>query len=83
MLGKDNRMVPAEWEALGVSPVGGGFFERQGDQISLIQPGGPGGQVFAIHKNWHVLMKWNRSTFFATAVGYLADRIGGKQHRDQ
>ncbi len=78
LLGKDRHMTPAEWEALGVSPVGGGLIHRQGERISLVQPGGPGGQVFAIYENWHVLMKWNRSTFFATAVGYLADQIGGK-----
>ena len=76
LLGKNHRLALAKWEKMGVTPLGGGSFSRLNGKVSLIQPGGPGGRVFAVYKNWHTLMKWNRSIFFATAVGYLADRIG-------
>ena len=78
LLGKNHRMALAEWEQMGVTPFGGGFFPRLGGSVSLIQPAGPGGLVFAVYNNWHTLMKWNQSIFFATAVGYLADRIRGR-----
>ena len=77
LLGKNHRMALAKWETMGVTPLGGSF-PRLGGKVSLIQPAGPGGRVFAVYKNWHTLMKWNQSIFFATAVGYFADRIGGR-----
>jgi len=37
----------------------------------------PGGAAYLIYDNYRTILKWNRSTFFAVAVGTLADRIGG------
>jgi membrane-bound lytic murein transglycosylase B len=34
------------------------------------------GRAFLVYNNYRVTLKWNRSTFFAVAVGTLADRIG-------
>ena len=44
-------------------------------RASLIQPGGPDGPSFLIYNNYRVLLRWNRSLYFAAAVGFLADRI--------
>ena len=33
------------------------------------------GQAYMVYSNYNVTLKWNRSTFFAIAVGMLADRI--------
>ena len=40
---------------------------------SLVQPGGAGGPTFLVYDNYRTILKWNNSSYFATAVGYLAD----------
>lgn len=42
----------------------------------LVQPDGPKGRAFLVYGNYRTIMDWNRSTYFATAVGILADHIG-------
>lgn len=44
---------------------------------SLVAPDGLEGDVFLVYNNFHTLMRWNRSTYFATSVGLLADSIAG------
>ena len=41
-------------------------------------PGGADGPAFIVYENFRAILKWNRSDFFALTVGYLSDRIGGK-----
>ena len=43
----------------------------------LMHPGEPHEGTFLVFENYHVLLKWNRSRYFATAVGLLADAIKG------
>lgn len=43
--------------------------------IRLYQPDSSDGPAYAIYPNFDVLMRWNRSGYFATAVGRLADNI--------
>lgn len=45
-------------------------------KASLIMPDGAGGRSFLVYDNFKVIMKWNKSTYFATSVGLLADLIG-------
>ncbi len=44
-------------------------------QSSYVQPDGPEGASYFATDNVRALMKWNKSTYFALAVGLLADRI--------
>ncbi|MBM3517488.1 MAG: lytic murein transglycosylase, partial [Alphaproteobacteria bacterium] len=39
---------------------------------------GAEGPAFLVHHNFEVFLAWNRSRYFALAVGHLADRI---EHR--
>jgi membrane-bound lytic murein transglycosylase B len=64
-----------EWAKLGVSEEGGQPLPKKALEASLIQPDGPGGRSFLVYDNFRALMKWNRSTYFATSVGLLADQI--------
>lgn len=43
----------------------------------LMHPGQPYEGTFLVYDNYHVLLKWNKSRYFATAVGLLADAIKG------
>jgi membrane-bound lytic murein transglycosylase B len=42
---------------------------------SLVRPDDTTGPAFLVYGNYKAIMNWNRSTYFATAVGTLADRI--------
>lgn len=70
-----------EWQALGVRAADGGPLPTVDMQASLVFPDGnaerpTAGDAFLVYDNYRVIMRWNRSTYFATTVGILADRIG-------
>ena len=65
-----------EWRALGVAAIDGRpLGEEFRSSGSLVQPGGAEGPTYLVHANYRALLRWNRSLYFATAVGYLADQI--------
>jgi membrane-bound lytic murein transglycosylase B len=65
------------WESLGIRRAEGGALPHRELPAWLIQPSGAGAGELAylVYSNYRALLQWNRSLFFATAVGYLADRI--------
>jgi membrane-bound lytic murein transglycosylase B len=69
----------AAWASLGVRRSDGGALPQAALVASLVQPDGAGGRAFLIYDNYRALMNWNRSTYFATSIGLLADAIGGDQ----
>src|SRR5262249_34336674 len=79
--GSDQRLRAAsrsltEWESLGIRRPDGDGLPRREMSAWLIRPAGTDGPSFLVYPNYSALLRWNRSLFFATAVGYLADRIG-------
>jgi len=70
----------AEWNKLGVRTASGGKLPAQKMKASLVFVGeGDDAVPYIIYSNFKVIMKWNRSRFFATSVGMLADRV--ESHR--
>jgi membrane-bound lytic murein transglycosylase B len=67
----------AQWSALGVRRADGGPLTAADGPSALILPAGIAGPAFLVSGNYRVILKYNRSTFYALAVGYLADRLGG------
>ncbi len=66
-----------DWQAAGVRRLDGGNLPQRDLTAWLVQPGGPdSGPSILVYPNYRALLQWNRSLFFATAVGYLADQIG-------
>ena len=69
----------AGWQKLGVRRLNGNDLPKvAGMTASMVFPGGEGGPVFLVYDNYKTTLKWNRSTYFAMAVGHLADRIAGR-----
>jgi membrane-bound lytic murein transglycosylase B len=67
------------WRALGVTRADGIDLPRSPDlDGSIVMPGGADGPAYLVYDNYRAIMKWNRSTYFATTVGILSDRIGGR-----
>ncbi|MFQ5953451.1 MAG: lytic transglycosylase domain-containing protein [Kiloniellales bacterium] len=65
------------WQALGVRREDGRDLPIRQLAAALVVPDSEGGgPAYLVYDNFQALMKWNPSTFFATAVGHLSDRIG-------
>jgi len=67
----------SEWHKLGVRRADGGDLPTRDLMASIVIPDGPDGPAFVVYDNFRVILKWNRSTYFAIAVGSLADRLAG------
>ena len=76
LTGKETSKSLAQWSHMGITlPDGSAIPVIQGIQASVIVPDGVGGPAFLTYDNYRVIMKWNKSTYFATSVGILADEI--------
>ncbi|WP_094707615.1 lytic murein transglycosylase [Hahella sp. CCB-MM4] len=67
----------AEWKELGLTDAFGRSLANVNIQASLLVPAGHAGPAFLVYDNFEVIMRWNRSEYYALAVGHLADRIAG------
>ena len=67
----------AEWQTMGVSRREGGPLPVRPINASLVEAEA-NGPAFLVYDNYRVIMKWNRSTFFALSAGQLADRLGSE-----
>ncbi len=76
--GLDTEKPLSEWHALGIRRADGRDLPKAQIKASLIMPDGPDGPVFLVYNNFRVILRWNRSDYFALTAGYLADRIAGK-----
>jgi membrane-bound lytic murein transglycosylase B len=72
--GLDQRRTAAEWGRLGLRAADSAPLPAV--EASLVLPDGAGGPAFLVYDNFRAIMKWNKSTFFAGAVGLLADSFG-------
>jgi len=67
----------AQWHKAGVRRVDGRPLPREDIEAALLVPAGYRGPAFLVYDNFHVIMGWNQSEYYALAVGHLADRIAG------
>lgn len=71
--GKEKTL--AEWNQLGITRYDGSALPKVDVDAWLTAPDNANGRVYLVYNNYNVLMKWNRSYYFALAVSHLADRI--------
>ncbi len=76
LVGTDIAKDLSEWQRLGVRRADGRDLPSRDLPASVIQPGDSDGPAYIVYDNYRTLLEWNRSDYFATAVGTLADRIG-------
>ena len=74
-IGKKYAAPLAEWQKRGVRRMDGSDLPTADIKAYMIAPGGEKGRIYLVYPNFDIIMKWNRSHYFATGVGYLADRI--------
>ncbi len=75
LLGLGVRKSLREWQRLGVRRGDGGALPPRDFAASVLRPGGEEGPALLVYDNFRVLMKWNSSSYFASAVGFLADSM--------
>lgn len=63
------------WQKLGVRRVNGDNLPVVDIKASVVAPAGAAGPAFLVYGNFRTIMVWNRSIFYALAVGHLADRL--------
>jgi membrane-bound lytic murein transglycosylase B len=68
-----------EWSRLGVRSTGAGPLSAREVEASLVMPDGAEGPALLVYDNFRTIMRWNNSTYFAAAVGYLADSMVGRE----
>lgn len=74
----DGRRLPLEdWREMGITDAFGNPLAREPIDAELVVPAGHRGPAFLAYHNFDVIMGWNRSEFYAIAVGHLADRVAG------
>ncbi len=66
------------WQGLGVRRMDGRDLPTNDIMASIVLGDGKSGPAFMVYNNYRTILKWNRSTYFAVAVGSLADRIVGR-----
>ncbi|MEC7702153.1 MAG: lytic murein transglycosylase [Pseudomonadota bacterium] len=74
--GRDTRKPISYWASKGVNlPNGKALPNADNIKASIIVPDKDGSDAYIVYANYNTIMHWNRSTYFATSVGLLADRI--------
>jgi membrane-bound lytic murein transglycosylase B len=64
-----------DWQNIGIRKSNGLDLPLSPMKASVVLPDGTGGPAYLVYDNYRVIMKWNRSTYFATSVGLLADAL--------
>lgn len=68
----------AQWNALGVRELSGAPLPSENMTAYVVAPDGMEGETYLAYNNYRTIMSWNRSTYFATSVGLLADAIASR-----
>ncbi|MFT5082452.1 MAG: membrane-bound lytic murein transglycosylase B [Lentisphaeria bacterium] len=75
--GLNNRRTLGAWRKLGVRNADGSALPQADMEAALLIPAGHKGPAFLVYHNFDVIMGWNKSEFYAIAIGYMANRIAG------
>ncbi|HVL34607.1 MAG TPA: lytic murein transglycosylase [Burkholderiales bacterium] len=77
LAGRDQKRPLSDWVKLGVTDAAGRALPSLDLPAAVLVPSGHGGPAFLTYRNFEVIMRWNRSEFYALSVGRLADEIAG------
>jgi membrane-bound lytic murein transglycosylase B len=73
--GRDHRRPLADWQSLGVAPVGSSPVPPA-TPAAILLPGGAGGEAFlAYHPNFLAIRRYNPSDYYCICVGLLGDLV--------
>ena len=64
-----------QWQAAGIRNVDGADLPTRPLQARLVMPDGVGGPAYLVYKNYESILRWNRSNYYALAIGHLSDTL--------
>ena len=64
-----------DWASLGITREDGTPLPERNIKARLVMPGGAEGPAYLVYKNFEAILRWNRSNYFAIAVGTLSDSM--------
>ncbi|MFC4351382.1 lytic murein transglycosylase [Fodinicurvata halophila] len=73
----ETRKTIDEWKTLGIRGADGATLPSDDREAAVLLPAGHEGPAFLVYHNYTRILQWNRSIFYAIAVGHLADRLVG------
>ncbi len=72
--GRENKHPATHWSKLGVGMKNQAPLPAIADSAIIAIDQNPN-QAYMVNSNYDIIMKWNRSLYFATTIGLLADSI--------
>ncbi|MDF3023663.1 MAG: mltB [Alphaproteobacteria bacterium] len=76
LLGVNTTHTIQQWHDKGIRLADGKPVPFEGEYMaSVVQPSGAGTTAFLVYENYRTLLKWNKSSYFASAVSTLAERL--------
>ena len=69
------RLKLAEWSSAGVMKTDGKPLPSRDFKARLILPEGLKGPAFLVYSNFDSILAWNRSNYYALAIGHLSDQL--------
>lgn len=78
LYGRNVEKSIQSWHNLGVKKANGRSLPLSRGELkaSIVRPAEDQPPYYMVYNNYNVIMNWNRSLYFATAVGLLSDAIG-------
>jgi len=75
-LAKDKvKLRLPQWSAAGVKSADGSALPKANLKARLILPSGVAGPAFLAYSNFESILDWNRSNYYALAIGSLSDQL--------
>ncbi|MEQ9330297.1 lytic murein transglycosylase [Thalassobaculum sp.] len=80
LVGLETKKPLSAWQSLGVRKADGGDLPGRDLRAAVVEvtQRNAGPRHFVAYENFEVILKWNRSTYFAIAVGTLADALDAR-----
>jgi membrane-bound lytic murein transglycosylase B len=63
------------WAEAGVRNADGGALPAKNLTARLVMPAGSDGPAFLVYSNFDSILDWNRSNYYALAIGHLSDKL--------
>ena len=73
----------SKWSYLGIKRANGSDLPRRNLLGALVKSKDGDNKVYLVYSNYFTILKWNRSLYFAVAVGSLADAIVSKNNKSR
>jgi membrane-bound lytic murein transglycosylase B len=69
------RLKLSEWSRVGVMNTDGKPLPSRDLTARLVPPAGSKGPAFLVYSNFDSILAWNRSNYYALAIGHLSDKL--------